>query len=180
MVISKENALKLAIITIISILSFFIPLPVSESAMIVFSILVFAALLWATGAIPLFLTSIIITILLVLFNVFTFKEAVSKFADPIFSRVNLNLADIAGLSIWIFCFVFLQACFIPLLNWISRNMEKNADSLAIEFSKKKSAFVSMMEKLSEQNLVERKPAAWVKIFFFDHPPIDERIALAEK
>ena len=103
-----------------------------------------------------------------------------KFADPIFSRVNLNLADIAGLSIWIFCFVFLQACFIPLLNWISRNMEKNADSLAIEFSKKKSAFVSMMKKLSERNLVEHKPAVWVKIFFFDHPPVDERIALAEK
>ena len=103
-----------------------------------------------------------------------------KFADLIFNRVNLNLADVAGLSIWLFCFVLLQVCFIPLLNWISRNMERNADRLAIEFSGKRGAFISMMEKLSEQNLVERKPAAWVKIFFFDHPPIDERIALAEK
>tara|TARA_Y100000034_G_scaffold127988_1_gene181813 strand:- start:3624 stop:4976 length:1353 start_codon:yes stop_codon:yes gene_type:complete len=74
---------KLIIIFIISVLSFFIPLPVSQDAMIVFSILILAALLWVTETIPLFLTSLLVTILVVLFRVFTFKDAVLKFADPI-------------------------------------------------------------------------------------------------
>ena len=102
-----------------------------------------------------------------------------KSANLIFSRLNLDFADIASLNIWIFCFITLQVCFIPLLNWISRNMEKNADRLAIKFTGLREAFVSMMDKLSRQNLTERKPARWVKIVFFDHPPVDERIAMAQ-
>ncbi|MFH1678994.1 MAG: M48 family metallopeptidase [Candidatus Omnitrophota bacterium] len=101
-----------------------------------------------------------------------------KLAPMIFIRFNLGLADISGLGIWLICFVFLQACLVPLLNWISRNMERNADCLAIKFSGNKSAFISMMEKLSEQNLADRKPSRWIKIFFFNHPPVDERIAMA--
>ena len=102
-----------------------------------------------------------------------------KFAGLIFSRFNLNLADIAGLGVWIFCFAVLQACFVPLLNWISRNMERNADRLAIKFTQLKDGFISVMDKLSQQNLVERNPSRWIKIIFFDHPPVQERIALAE-
>jgi STE24 endopeptidase len=102
-----------------------------------------------------------------------------KSAGMIFSQFDLNLADIAGLSIWIFCFTFLQICLTPLLNWISRNMERSADALAIQFTQNRLAFISMMEKLSQQNLAERKPAKWIKILFFDHPPIAERIAIAE-
>ncbi len=102
-----------------------------------------------------------------------------KSADAIFSRFNLNPADIAGLGIWIFCFTVFQLMFTPFLNWLSRNMERNADSLAIRFTGNKDAFISMMEKLSQQNLVERKPAAWIKILFYDHPPVAERIAMAE-
>jgi STE24 endopeptidase len=104
----------------------------------------------------------------------------SKFAGIIFSRLNLDLADIAGLGIWIFCFASLQFCLLPLLNWISRNMERNADRLAINYTGLKGAFISMMEKLSQQNLVEQKPAAWIKVFFFDHPPVSERIAMVER
>ena len=59
-------------------------------------------------------------------------------------------------------------------------MERNADRLAIKFTGKNSDFISMMEKLSEQNLVEPKPCVLAKIFFFDHPPIEERIALAKQ
>lgn len=102
-----------------------------------------------------------------------------KFSHLIFTWFHLNLTDIASLGLWIFCFVLFQVFFTPLLNWISRNMERNADQQAIKFSGQKQAFVSMMEKLSQQNLIERKPAGWVKIFFFDHPTVEERIALVK-
>ncbi|MGD9014814.1 MAG: M48 family metallopeptidase [Candidatus Omnitrophota bacterium] len=103
-----------------------------------------------------------------------------RFAGIIFSRFNLDLADVASLGIWIFCFVTLQVCLLPLLNWISRNMERSADRLAIKYTGLKNAFISMMEKLSQQNLVEQNPAAWIKVFFFDHPPVNERIAMVER
>ncbi len=74
---------KLIIITLISILSYFIPLPISQQASIVFSILILAALLWITETIPLFLTSLVITILIAIFGIFTFKETVIRFADPV-------------------------------------------------------------------------------------------------
>lgn len=102
-----------------------------------------------------------------------------RFSAAVFIRFNLTLTDVAGLGIWIFCFTLLQVCFVPLLNWISRNMERNADRLAIESGGKRCAFISMMQKLSEQNLVEPKPSRWVKILFFDHPPAAERIAFVE-
>lgn len=74
---------KLFVIAVISFLSFFLPLEVSTEGKIVFAILILSVLLWITETIPLFLTSLLATILIVLFNVFSFKEAVHKFADPI-------------------------------------------------------------------------------------------------
>jgi Zn-dependent protease with chaperone function len=38
----------------------------------------------------------------------------------------------------------------------------------------------MLEKLASQNLADRNPHPIIKFFFFDHPPIDERIATADK
>ena len=35
-----------------------------------------------------------------------------------------------------------------------------------------------MNKLADQNLADRSPHPLIKFFFFDHPAIDERIALA--
>jgi len=82
--IKKEFHLKkLLVIVLITILSYFLPLPVSNEAKVVFSILVLAALLWVTETIPLFLTSLVATILIVLFKVFSFNDAVVKFADPV-------------------------------------------------------------------------------------------------
>lgn len=78
-----HKEVKLILIFILTFFSYLLPLPVSQEAMIVFSILVLASLLWITEVIPLFLTSLVITILLVLFKIFPFKETVSKFADPI-------------------------------------------------------------------------------------------------
>lgn len=67
----------------------------------------------------------------------------------------------------------------PLENFISRRMEHQADELALSSTGLKEAFISTMEKLSEQNLADRNPSFLIKIFFYDHPPIDERIAMAK-
>jgi STE24 endopeptidase len=91
---------------------------------------------------------------------------------------GLAAPDIANLGAWIFIFMLFELITKPFINWVHRTMERNADRAAIRTVGDKDAFISMMEKLSEQNLSEKKPPLLAKIFFYDHPPIEERIELA--
>ncbi|MDD5566524.1 MAG: M48 family metallopeptidase [Candidatus Omnitrophica bacterium] len=89
-----------------------------------------------------------------------------------------SLGDVAALPIilaWLALFNFLTQ---PFTNFISRRMERHADSVAIEATGLAQAFISMLGKLSTQNLSDKNPHPLVKFLFFDHPPIDERITLA--
>jgi len=67
----------------------------------------------------------------------------------------------------------------PLEAYVSRRFEREADSLALKITRNKEAFVSLMDKLAGQNLADRNPHPLIKFFFFDHPPIDERINSAK-
>jgi len=104
------------------------------------------------------------------------------FAFYIFSllgKSGLDARDIANLGSFLLLFMLFQIALTPLINWIHRAMERNADIAAIKATGDKGAFISMMDKLAEQNLSERKPPLWAKIFFYDHPPIEERIKVAK-
>jgi len=100
--------------------------------------------------------------------------------NRLFASLGLAVWDISNIGIWLFLFMALQILCAPLHNFISRNMEKNADMAAIKVSGDTKHFISMMEKLGEQNLSDPHPPLWAKIMFYDHPPIDERIAYARK
>lgn len=104
-----------------------------------------------------------------------------KTSDYVLGRFGLfSLSDISGLPIVLMYFVILGMITQPLENYLSRRFERNADLLALKTTDLKEAFISMMDKLSAQNLADRSPAKIIKIFFFDHPPIDERIEMAKK
>lgn len=90
-----------------------------------------------------------------------------------------SLSEIAALPVIIIYFVLFGIVTQPMSNSFSRRLEKNADLLTLEITGDKGAFVSMMNKLAGQNLADRNPHPVIKFFFFDHPPIDERIALAK-
>jgi len=90
-----------------------------------------------------------------------------------------SLLDIAALPVIFLYWIVFGIVMQPLNNYISRRLERNADALALEATGLKGAFISTMNKLSEQNLADRKPYPLIKFFFFDHPPIDERIAMAK-
>jgi STE24 endopeptidase len=91
-----------------------------------------------------------------------------------------SLSDIAALPLILIYFVLFGIVMQPFENYISRRLERNADILALKVTGLKEAFVSMMEKLSLQNLADRNPHPVIKFFFFDHPPIDERINTANQ
>ncbi len=73
--------------------------------------------------------------------------------------------------------VFLSM-FQPLLNWYNRRVELKADRSALELSRNPQAFISLMTKLTDQNLSEANPSRWIKLLFYDHPTYNERVKLA--
>jgi STE24 endopeptidase len=90
-----------------------------------------------------------------------------------------SLRDIASLPIVFIYLILFGIIMQPLENVFSRRFEKNADLIALKTTGLKEAFVSAMDKLASQNLADRKPHPFIKLFFFDHPPIDERISYAK-
>lgn len=90
-----------------------------------------------------------------------------------------SLSDIAALPVVIIYFILFGIVTQPLTNLFSRRFEKDADLAALKVTQNKDAFISMMNKLADQNLADRNPHPLIKFYFFDHPPIAERIALAQ-
>lgn len=90
-----------------------------------------------------------------------------------------SLSEIAALPVLLIYFILFGIITQPLTAFISRSFERSADSLALEVTGLKEAFISTMAKLAEQNLADRSPHPLIKFFFFDHPPIDERIKMAQ-
>lgn len=90
-----------------------------------------------------------------------------------------SLGQVASLPLVFLYFTLLGVVFSPLEAFISRRFERAADRLALEVTRDPDSFISLMEKLASQNLADRNPHPLVKFFFFDHPPIDERIQAAK-
>jgi STE24 endopeptidase len=100
----------------------------------------------------------------------------SPLALKLFGLDSLN--DIASLPLILMYILLAGIILRPWDNFLSRKFEIEADRLAISSTGLKDAFISTMDKLSAQNLSDRNPRPLIKYFFFDHPPIDERIRLA--
>ena len=69
---------------------------------------------------------------------------------------------------------------MPLGNAWSRWRERLADRYALQQTGKSKAFASAMTRLANQNLAEVDPEPWVVFLLYSHPPLRERIALAEE
>jgi len=91
-----------------------------------------------------------------------------------------GLSNIAGLPAIFIYMILFGIITQPLENWLSRIMERSADKAALANTGLKSAFISMMEKLAGQNLADPNPNWIIKVFFFNHPPVSERIEAAQK
>lgn len=89
-----------------------------------------------------------------------------------------DISDIAALPWLILILAVFMMVLQPLLNWYKRRTELAADRTALELSDNPQAFVSLMTRLTDQNLQEAEPGRWAKILFYDHPLYRERVELA--
>jgi len=91
-----------------------------------------------------------------------------------------DVADIAGVPILILAAGLVSIVLSPVANAMSRAIERSADRFALAMTRNPSAFISAMRRLSQQNLAEEQPSRLVQWLFYSHPPLRERIAVAEK
>jgi STE24 endopeptidase len=89
-----------------------------------------------------------------------------------------GIGDIAGFPWLILILAILMFLLQPVLNWYSRRAETSADETALTLTNKPETFISLMTKLTDQNLAEAEPGRWTRFLFYDHPTYNERVELA--
>jgi STE24 endopeptidase len=118
-----------------------------------------------------------------------FSSAVTFLGLFILSRISRTVADVTGAGDFydlrvlpaVFLLVYLfDVAVLPLRNYVSRQLEREADGFALDVTGDDRNFISVMNKLAEMNFADREPSRLKKIFFYSHPPINERIAFAEE
>ncbi len=67
----------------------------------------------------------------------------------------------------------------PIEGAISRRMEAQADWIALELSRDPDTFLRMTRRLARANLAPVTQPSWIVRWFYTHPPVLERIGMAE-
>jgi STE24 endopeptidase len=88
-------------------------------------------------------------------------------------------ADVAGLPALAIVLGAFSLLTQPASNVFSRWRERLADEYALQATSHPQAFASAFVRLANQNLGEVDPERWVVTLFYDHPPLGERIRMAE-
>jgi STE24 endopeptidase len=91
----------------------------------------------------------------------------------------LGAGDAAGIPVLLLAAGALGLAVKPLMNAVSRSHERRADQYALRLTRNPSAFLSAMRRLGQQNLAEENPSRLVQAFFYTHPPIKDRLRLAQ-
>ncbi len=63
----------------------------------------------------------------------------------------------------------------PIMNYVSRYMEKEADAYEISLTEDRESAISAMEKLYVQSLGIPRPSKLYKLWYHSHPSLEERI-----
>ena len=90
-----------------------------------------------------------------------------------------SVSDLAALPLFAICLGIFGLLTSPLSNGFSRWREKMADEYALQLTGKGQAYASALKRLSDQNLAEVDPPAWVEFTLHSHPALGKRIQRAE-
>ncbi|MGI5916625.1 MAG: M48 family metallopeptidase [Anaerolineae bacterium] len=90
-----------------------------------------------------------------------------------------GIHDLAALPLFLLVMGAFAAVTGPLINAHSRWREREADRYALRITQNPRAFARALRRLTRQNLVDLEPPQWVVWLTYTHPPIRERLAMAE-
>ena len=91
-----------------------------------------------------------------------------------------NITEIAALPLLTLWAMLIGLVQTPLTNMLSRKFEYEADEYAVLSTGKSEAFISTLDKLTEQNLGDKDPHPLVEWFFYSHPSVNNRIDAIRK
>lgn len=116
--------------------------------------------------------------ILTLYLVYLTSNWILDQSNGIFGFQNLsNYASIPLLILVLNIYIFLGN---PIINYLSRTMEREADSHEIRLTEDRESAISAMEKLQEESLGLPRPSKLYKIWYHTHPSLEERIEFYSK
>ena len=86
-----------------------------------------------------------------------------------------HIYDIGAAPLFMLALFIFSLVSMPFSNMHSRRREYAADAYAAQNIGSAEPLVSALEKLADQNLADREPAAWIEFFLHSHPSIGRRI-----
>ena len=86
-----------------------------------------------------------------------------------------RLSDIAALPLLLLVLNFYSFLSMPISNYVSRYMEREADGYEISLTEDRESAISAMKKLYDTSLGIPRPSNIYKIWYHSHPPLEERI-----
>ena len=111
--------------------------------------------------------------------VFFLLNLIMKAAFPMFlssTRANLSLFPFLAVLMGILSGLL----FGPLSRALSRHFKTQADRYALKSIPHKDAFVTALAGLANRNLSNAYPSWWMILLYYSHPPIGERLRMAER
>jgi len=91
-----------------------------------------------------------------------------------------GVADFANLPLLLLVSGAASLVMLPLVNAVSRHLERVADKFALRVTGNRAAFISGLEKLARRNLAEPKPHRLIELIFYSHPPVEKRLRFAAR
>ena len=106
-----------------------------------------------------------------------------KFAEAMLARFGprwgvTSLTDYASVPALLLTVALFSFFLAPVTNGASREIEHQADAYGLQVTGNRPAMARAFVSLSEQNLSDPNPPAFIKFWLFTHPPLRERIDFA--
>jgi STE24 endopeptidase len=101
-------------------------------------------------------------------------------AAPSQTSPDYSQLPVYTLPLILFILTLFAMLLEPLQNIISRHYERQSDRYALDRTGNKQAYISAFRKLAKLNKDDPNPHPLEVFLFHSHPPIAERLALAEK
>jgi STE24 endopeptidase len=88
-------------------------------------------------------------------------------------------ADVAGLPLFLLALFVLNLVGLPIQNAVSRHFERQADWTSLELTGNPAAFIRAEVDLARSNLADLTPPRPLVWLLYTHPPVAERIRMAD-
>jgi len=90
-----------------------------------------------------------------------------------------NISEVAAMPLLAVVFAVIGSLMTPITNLFVRRREKAADDYALKLTDNPEGFISMMSKITDQNLDEARPNKLIEALLYDHPSWQNRVAGAK-